>query len=262
MEAITSRANARVKAAAALHRRKGRRATGRHLVEGPTIVAEALAAGVVETVYGLPEALETLQLAGEVQRVAVTEPVLDRLAATPSPQGVVAVARTETAQPADLPADGLLVVLHALADPGNVGTVLRTADAVGATGVWLTPSCADVFSPKAVRAAAGSTYHLPVVVDTDLEALLDHAHGQGRPVVGLDAHAAGSVLDLEGPVALVLGNEAHGLDPADRARLDDLVAVPMRGRAESLNVAAAAAIAMYAAAGELRPQRPVGRRPR
>jgi RNA methyltransferase, TrmH family len=262
MEAITSRANPRVKAAATLHRRKGRRESGRHLVEGPNVVAEALAAGTVEAVYALPDVLAELQLPDGVEGVAVTEGVLDRLAATASPQGMVAVARTTPARPDDLPADGLLVVLHALADPGNVGTVLRTADAVGATGVWLTPSCADAFSPKAVRAAAGSTYHLPVVVDADLGMLLEHAHGQGRRVVGLHAHATASVLDLEGPVALVLGNEAHGLDPADRARLDEVVAVPMRGRAESLNVAAAAAIAMYAAAGELCRERPVGRPPR
>jgi RNA methyltransferase, TrmH family len=254
MEPVSSRANPRVKAAAALHRRKGRLAAGRHLAEGPNVVAEALRAGVVETVFGLPEAMATLVTPDEVERVAVTEPVLDRLADTPSPQGLVAVVRTVTVEPADLPVDALLVVLHAVADPGNVGTILRTADAAGAGGVWCTPTTADPFSPKAVRAAAGSTYHLPVVVGADLEELMAHAHGHGRRVLGLDAHADASVLDLgdDGPVTLVLGNEARGLDAADRRALDGTVAVPMRGRAESLNVAAAAAIAIYAAAGGLR----------
>jgi RNA methyltransferase, TrmH family len=93
-----------------------------------------------------------------------------------------------------------------------------------------------------------------VVVAATLEELMAHAHGHGRRVLGLDAHADASVLDLgdDGPVALVLGNEARGLDAADRRALDGAVAVPMRGRAESLNVAAAAAIAIYAAAGGLR----------
>jgi RNA methyltransferase, TrmH family len=254
MEPVSSRANPRVKAAASLHRRRARREAGLHLVEGPNVVTEAIRAGVVETLFGLPEALERLQPPEGVAVVPVTGPVLDRLAGTSSPQGVVAVARTRTAAVDEVPAEGLLVVLHEVADPGNVGTILRTADAAGAAGVWLTPASADVFSPKAVRAAAGSTYHLPVVVDVELGALVDHAHATGRRVLGLDGGATASILELDDghPVALVLGNEAHGLDPTARARLDGVVAVPMRGRAESLNVAAAAAIAIYAAAGELR----------
>jgi RNA methyltransferase, TrmH family len=254
MEPVTSRANPRVKAAAALHRRRARREAGRHLVEGPNVVAEAIDAGVVETLFGLPDAIERLRPPDGVTTIPVTAPVLERLAGTPSPQGVVAVARTVTAAPDEVATEGLLVVLHEVADPGNVGTILRTADAAGAAGVWLTPASADVFSPKAVRAAAGSTYHLPVTVDVELGVLVDHAHATGRRVLGLDGGASSSVLELDDdlPVALVLGNEAHGLDAGARARLDALVAVPMRGRAESLNVAAAAAIAIYAAAGELR----------
>jgi RNA methyltransferase, TrmH family len=254
VEPLTSRTNPRVKQAAALLRRKGRRETGLHLAEGPNAVAEALAAGRVTTLFALPEAAARLHVPDDVEVVPVTEPVLDRLADTPSPQGLVAVVQSVVASPRDLPDHGLLVVLHEVADPGNVGTIVRTADAGGAVGVWLTPTSADPFSPKAIRAAAGSTYHLPLVVDEGLDALLDRARGQGREVVGLAADAAGSVADLDAtrsPVALVLGNEAHGLDAETLAVLDGTVAVPMRGAAESLNVAAAAAVAIYAAAGAL-----------
>jgi RNA methyltransferase, TrmH family len=254
VEPVTSRTNPRVKAASALQRRRTRRETSRHLTEGPNAVGEALAAGYVETLFALPGAWEGLDVPADVEVVEVTGPVLERLADTPSPQGVVAVVRSVVADPTDLPGDGLLVVLHEVSDPGNVGTILRTADAGGAVGVWLTPTCADPFSPKAVRAAAGSTYHLPVVVDGDLERLVDHAHGCGRRLHGLAANAPASVTDLDArraPVGLVLGNEAHGLDAAALDVLDGTVAVPMPGAAESLNVAAAAAIAIYVAAGAL-----------
>lgn len=252
METVTSTRNARVKAAAALTRRRERRATGRHLVEGPHAVTEALAAGAVETVFATPEALEDLgQLPTGVEVVVVADHVLAHLADTTTPQGVVAVAGDVTVGLEALPPEGLVVVLDRLADPGNVGGIVRTADAAGASAVVCTEGTADVLGPKAVRAAVGSTYHLPLVVGCDLAALAGVARGQGRRLLGLDAGADTSVLELAGehdPLVLVLGNEAHGLDAEARDVLDDVVSVPMRGAAESLNVAAAAAVAIYAAA--------------
>jgi TrmH family RNA methyltransferase len=258
VEPITSVRNDRVRAAAALGQRRERRRTGRHLVEGPNAVSEALTSGVVEEVFVTPElaALVADHHPGVEIRVVVDH-VLDRLADATTPQGVVAVARTEVVDLEQVVGRGLLVVLHEVADPGNAGTIVRTADAVGATAVVATAGSVDLFAPKAVRAAVGSTYHLPLVTDVELGAVAEAARRAGQPLLGLDAEGAIDVFDLERhapPLALVLGNEAHGLPPTATAHLDGTVAVPRWGRAESLNVAAAAAVALYAAArGTRRP---------
>lgn len=259
MTRLTSTRNERVKAVAALARRRERRDTGRHLVEGPHAVGAALAAGAVETVFvgpGGPSAADGLELPAGVEIVEVADHVLAHLADTTTPQGVVAVARDVTVGLDALPRDGLLVVLDRVADPGNVGGIVRTADAAGAAGLVCLADTADVLGPKAVRAAAGSTYHLPVAVEVALDDLVGLVRDQARRLVGLEAGADRSVLDLsaaEHPLALVLGSEAHGIDPRLRAHLDDRVAVPMRGAAESLNVAVAAGVAIYAAAVGLGP---------
>jgi RNA methyltransferase, TrmH family len=250
-EVITSVRNERVKEAAALARRKARRERGCHLVEGPNAVGEALGAGVVEEVFATVEAAEGLVLPEAVPLRVVADHVLERLADATTPQGLVAVARTRTAELAEVTGQGLLVVLHEVADPGNAGTIVRTADAVGARAVIATTGSVDLFSPKAIRAAVGSTYHLPLVVDVRLEEVAAACRAVGQPLLGLDAAGERSVFDLEShhdPLALVLGNEAHGLPPAAATVLDATVAIPRWGRAESLNVAAAAAVSLYAAA--------------
>lgn len=250
MTTLTSTSNPRVRELARLLRARDRREAGRHLVEGPNAVREALAAGVVDEVLHTDET----PLPGDPGDARVTQVsphVLARLTDATTPQGVVAVARTHTADLDQVVGRGLLLVLHEVADPGNAGTAVRTADAAGASGVVLTAGSVDPFAPKVIRSAAGSTYHVPIVVGVSLEQIADRARAAGQRMVGLDGGGATPVTDLEvdrGPVALVLGNEAHGLPDSAREHLDDLVAVPIHGRAESLNVAAAAAIALYAAA--------------
>ncbi len=251
MELVTSTRNERVRDAAALARRRVRRDTGRHLVEGPNVVAEALAAGVVEEVFATPEAAADLHVPDGVRVTHVADHVLERLSGSTTPQGIVAVARTDVAAPDAVVGRGLMVVLHEVADPGNAGAIVRTADAAGAHTVVLTRGSVDPFGPKAIRAAAGSTYHLPVALDIELAALAAACREVGQPLVGLDAAAERSVFELRRrppPIALVLGNEAHGLPAEARTLLDDTVAIPQWGAAESLNVAAAAAVALYAAA--------------
>jgi len=251
VEPITSTRNPRVRELAALHRRRERRDRAQHLVEGPNAVLAALAAGVVEELWATEEALAGLELPSGAPLVQVAEHVLERVADAKTPQGIIALARTPSVSLAEVVGRGLLVVLDAVADPGNVGTIVRTADAAGATAVVVTEGSADVFAPKTVRAAAGSTYHLPIVTDVALAEVVDACHAADQPVLGLDGSGERSVEYLEGnhaAVALVLGNEAHGLPEATRASLDGRVAIALRGRAESLNVAAAAAIAIYAAA--------------
>ncbi|MFP4234367.1 MAG: TrmH family RNA methyltransferase [Nitriliruptoraceae bacterium] len=247
-----------MRAARGLHRSRHRHATGRHLVEGPRAVVEALRAGLVEELYlDADDAAQLVATWGLTPRADapavhvehVTTAVLAAISDATTPQGVVAVARTRTAELGQIPA-GVVVVLDRVADPGNAGTVLRTADALGAAAVVLTTGSVDPFAPKTIRAAVGSTYHLPVVVGVSLAEVADHARATGRRVVGLDAGGGAGLEVLRaaaGAVTLVLGNEAHGLDAASRASLDATVAIELDPRAESLNVAAAAAIAIHAA---------------
>lgn len=242
---ITSTRNPRVQAARGLHRARERRERGLHLVEGPRAVREALAAGVVTEVFVAESTTITVDHHVEV----VADHVLDHLADATTPQGIVAVARSVTAR-LDAVGAGALVVLDRIADPGNAGTILRTADALGAAGVVLTAGSVDAFAPKTVRAAVGSTYHLPIVTDVALAEVAAAARASGRLLVGLDAAGAEPLEVLAGragAVCLVLGNEAHGLEPNAVALLDTTVAIALHPRAESLNVAAAAAIAIHTA---------------
>lgn len=189
--------------------------------------------------------------AGRVPVTVVSENVLQKLADTGSPQGVVALARTPRPSLDDVVSGVLTVVLVGVADPGNAGTVIRSCDAAGASGVVLTRGSVDPYGPKALRAAAGSTYHLPVVDDVGLDEVLGACRRRGITTVCLDGAGRSSVFTLERgdePVALFLGNEAHGTPDEVLTAVDDVVAVPIVGAAESLNVATAAAIAVYAAA--------------
>jgi TrmH family RNA methyltransferase len=247
---ITSTRNERVKAVAALHRARERRAAGRYLVEGPNAVGEALADGAVETVF-VTEALADDFRACDADVVEVSDHVLERLADSRSPQGVVAVARIERGDLHAVVGRGVLIVCEAVADPGNAGAVIRVADAAGAAGVVLTAGSVDAYNPKAVRAATGSITHLPIVTDVGIAEVLSACQEAGQEVVGLDAGGSVEVFDLEsrsGPVALVFGTEAHGLTPATLATVDRTVAIPRLGRAESLNLATAVAVTAYAAA--------------
>ena len=258
MDVITSPSNPAVRAARKLARPSSRaRAEGRFLLEGPEGIRAALEAGhVPDSLLATERA--AARHAGLVnqarQRGAlvtlVAEPVLSALAATTTPQGLVAVLPSVVRPLEALPASPRLVcVLAEVRDPGNLGTVLRAADAFGADAVVTTSGSVDPQSPKAARAAAGSLFHLPVVAGAPWPALATALRGRGLRLVGADPHATTTLerAPLDEPVALVLGNEAHGLPVQVAADLDLLVRVPLAGRAESLNLAAAAAVLLYEA---------------
>ena len=256
MDVITSPSNPAVRAARKLARPSARsRAEGRFLLEGPEGIRAALEAGhvperLLATERGAARHAGLVNLArqGGAQVTMVAEPVLAALAATTTPQGLVAVVPSVLRALDDLPAAPRLVcVLAEVRDPGNAGTVLRAADAFGADAVVTTRGSVDPQSPKAARAAAGSLFHLPVVAGAPWPELAAALRGRGLRLVGADPHAQRTVdaAPLDGPVALVLGNEAHGLPAEIAADLDLVVRVPLAGRAESLNLAAAAAVLLY-----------------
>ena len=257
----------RVKAVKALSKRPVRERTGRFAVEGPQGVREAVrwAASRVRDVYLTPEALEryTDDIA-EPARAAglrvheVTPEVLAAMADTDAPQGALAVVDTSTGS-LDAVLDAgprLLVLLTHVRDPGNAGTVIRGADAAGADAVLVSGASVDVHSPKVVRSTAGSLFHLPVVTGLDVPATLQRLAAHG--IRTLAADGSGSTLlpdaDLSVPHCWVMGNEAWGLDEAVRDACDEVVRVPIHGRAESLNLAMAATVCLYASAGQHDPR--------
>ena len=202
-----------------------------------------------------PELVAAASAAGVPWKRA-TAGVLNHLTDTVTPQGVVAVCQMPEPQQAEsvVTAESrLVVVLAQVRDPGNAGTVIRLADAAGADAVLLTAGSVDPFNPKCVRASAGSIFHLPVLPDAgDADAVIDGLRGHGLQVLAADGHGARGLDqlvddELGRPTAWVLGNEAWGLPEALRDACDAAVAVPIYGRAESLNLAAAA-VCIYATA--------------
>ncbi len=256
---ITSTANPRVVAAAKLVERKERQKQGRFLVEGLQALHMALDGGwePVEVFFceslftgpAAPALMERFARTGATL-VPVTAHVLERLSDREGPQGIVASFALRRFRLEDLnwrdPA--LVVVLDRIRDPGNLGTLLRTADAVGAAALLVLPPAVDPFDPRVVRASMGSLFNLPLIVAQDAEVALSWLRTRGTRLIGADAQrgvAWGTGL-WSGSVALILGNEAQGLAPDLVPLMTDWVRLPMYGKADSLNVAVAGGILMYA----------------
>lgn len=246
----------RVVRARALLRRPRRDADRLFLAEGPQAVREAREAGAVTEVFATTEAaLRYPELAGDRPSV-VTDRALASLADTRHPQGLVAVCRYVDVPLAEALGrrPRLVAVLAGVADPGNAGTVLRTADAAGAGAVVFTDGSVDAYNGKCVRASAGSLFHVPVVTGVRFADVADRLRAGGLRLLAADGTARrdlDALLDedaLSAPTAWVFGNEAWGLPEDLLAHADEAVAVPIHGRAESLNLATAAAVCLYASA--------------
>lgn len=228
------------------------------VVEGPTLALEALALGLhveLAVVEGnapiLDEVVAALHAVGLVVH-AVPDGTLARVLDVATPQPVALVVHVPPAR-WPLPVSTAVLALDAVADPGNVGTLVRTAEAAGAEAVVLGPGCADPWSPKVVRAAAGSGFRLPPAPVPDLAVELTRMADDGVLVLGTAVDGTPyDELDLHGPVAIVLGNEAHGLSAEVAATVGAHVAIPMAGGIESLNVATAGAVLAFEAARQRR----------
>jgi TrmH family RNA methyltransferase len=239
-------------------RRSSRHESGRFVVEGPVLVAEAVAAGWHCEAQFVAEAADGVVQPGVVGAGPVFElaaGVLDRVGSTETPQNPIAVVRMCDRGPAAdvLRAASFVVALDRIGDPGNLGTILRSAEAAGADLVVLTPGSVDPYNPKVVRASAGALFHVPVV-----EATLDDVASAGLALVGTSSHEAPgrtvqayTSADLTGRLAIVMGNEAAGL-PDDWTDTDGPIGrwltIPHRGRSESLNVAMATTVLVFEAA--------------
>jgi TrmH family RNA methyltransferase len=267
----------RVRAVRRLTGRSARLRERRFVAEGPQAVTEAVdatvaavAAGgspVVLELYATEDAaarfgpvLEAARLAGIPPRT-VTDQVLAAMSDTVTPQGLLAVCALVDVPLAAVVAarPSLVAVLAHVRDPGNAGTVVRAADAAGAGGVVLTDASVDVHNPKCVRASAGSIFHLPVATGVPLAQAVQALRAAGLTVLAADVAGTADLDDLQdaaghgegpldGPVAWVFGNEAWGLPDDALAAADAVVRVPVYGRAESLNLATAATVCLYASA--------------
>ena len=177
----------------------------------------------------------------------VAEGVLAKVLDTVTPQGVCAVAQVRMTALEDIATDGVVLVLAGVADPGNAGALLRSAEAAGASAIIFCDESVDPFAPKCVRAAAGSTFHVPVVSGGGSVPVLEHLGNRSVRRLGTGARdgLAYDRADLGPPLALVLGNEAHGIPPEVAEHLDGRLHIPMAGEVESLNVAVAGSVLLF-----------------
>ncbi len=257
---LTNISSDRVRSVRALSRRAVREREGLFLAEGPQAVREVVAhrpdavkdlyfdAGATGPDTGVVAAAEA---AGLITR-EVSHEVLAAMCDTKVPQGILAVCR-----PIDVVLDAvlelrprLLMILTNVRDPGNAGTVIRSADAVGADAVLLSDSSVDIYNTKVVRSTVGSLFHLPIVIGVPIPDLLERVRRSGLALLAADG-AGQSLLgdvDLASPHAWVMGNEAWGLGSDVLEACDDVVRVPIYGKAESLNLAMAATVFLYASA--------------
>ncbi|RYV52516.1 TrmH family RNA methyltransferase [Pengzhenrongella frigida] len=262
----------RVKAVRALSGRSMRQRTGRYLVEGPQAVREVVRFASVHELYVTAAAADRYSdvISDAHERGLPVHLASDEVVAAMSPdaQGLVAVANVSSATLDDVLASRptLVAILASVRDPGNAGAVIRAADAAGADAVVLTLESVDVHNPKTIRATAGSLFHLPVVTGIALDTVTDALRAAGLAVLAADgsgAHDLDDLLDVAGPAgagdrsaapdlaaptAWVFGNEAWGLPAHELELADAVVRVPIRGQAESLNLATAAAVCLYASA--------------
>ncbi|MFJ2258799.1 TrmH family RNA methyltransferase [Streptomyces sp. NPDC087844] len=264
----------RVSAARRLARRSFRGKERLFLAEGPQAVREAAAHRVasgpalVELFATVDAAERYADIVGEARDAGARlhladDDVIADISTTVTPQGLVGICRFLDTPFGEIVASRpeLVAVLAHVRDPGNAGTVLRCADAAGADAVVLTDASVDLYNPKSVRASVGSLFHLPVAVGVPVERAVQGLRDAGVRILAADGAGEDDLDDeldkgtMGGPTAWVFGNEAWGLPAETRALADAVVRVPIHGRAESLNLATAAAVCLYASARAQRARR-------
>lgn len=244
-------------AAVKLHRHVGRRRAARFLAEGPNLLEAALRRGVVSEVFATEDAAARFAalLAGTDVHL-VTERAAKALSDTVTPVGLVAVCRLPEVSLEQVlrTSPRLVAVAVETSEPGNAGTLIRLADAMAADAVILAGNSVDPYNGKCLRASAGSIFGVPVVEAPDITELIGELRGAGLRVFAttLDGEVSLDDADLSAPTAWLFGAEAHGLAQEVAALADARVTIPMAGSAESLNVAAAAAICLYQSARAMR----------
>ena len=240
---IQSRQNPKIKAVRSLLTAKGRKETGLHLIEGVRLVRDALQSGANIIDLFILQGLQVPDLGG-FPVTFVSEEVIAAITDSKSPQGIVAVVRTQSLELPSQYTGSFLLLLDNIQDPGNMGTILRSADAFGVSGVFLSSDCTDPFAPKALRSAMGSTYHLPIWKGNAESALKQMISEGYLPICG-HLQGTGTLPGQTEKIVLVIGNEGNGVRDSISSQCLRYK-IPMFGNAESLNASVAAGILMYA----------------
>lgn len=246
-QVVTSLQNPRIQKARRLQRASARRKEGRFLAEGPNAVAAALRSGAKVVDVFLEEGASIADQ-DALRPLLVSAGVMKAITDAATPQGIAAIVEIPDTSLEVLPADASLVlVLAEVRDPGNAGTLIRSALGAGAAAVIFSEGCVDPFGPKTIRSAAGALFEIPII-QAPLGDAIDALKAEGFEVLGTEPGGTPvHGIDLSGKVAFVLGNEAWGLSPKADALLDAKVGIPMPGALESLNVAVAGALLLFEA---------------
>lgn len=254
---ITNMQNLQIKSVAALQKKKYREEEGQFVIEGVRFVEEALQAEAdIVQIYYIAKAQEQDRAAVLLQRATnqgivvqeVNDGVMHKLSNTDTPQGILAVVKMPPQVSTVSQLQGLGLLIDGVQDPGNLGTILRTAHAAGVKQVWLTPGTVDVYNPKTLRSTMGSIFHLHIITIGE-EEFLHRAQVSGWQVVVADVTGQHPYyqVDMLQPTVVVVGSEAHGPSALLVERSNQVVTIPMPGQAESLNVGIAAGILLFEA---------------
>jgi len=259
LETITSNQNKMVKLAASLLQKKYRDESGLFLVEGIRLIEEAAKSDWrIECCFVTQSALTKERVVNKnIKLIQLSEVMLNKLTETEQPQGIVAIVQKKTHVITDaLPVDTvpLIIMLDSIQDPGNIGALIRTADASGCTGIILTQGCADPFSGKTVRASMGSLFHLPIISGIQSVEALSILKQNNVSVLATSLAARNLYYEanFKRPLAIVFGNEGSGVCEEVLQAADQLLYIPIMGKAESLNVAASAAVILFEATRQRR----------
>ena len=253
MREITSKENRIFRHALSLKRKKYRDQFGEYLIEGPNLLKEALKEGLwVETVFVRPVMTseeEDIISEGDLEKktYCLSEALFSELKDTETSQGIITVIRKPKFADPGISTGGNVIVLDRVQDPGNIGTLLRTADAAGFEMAVFLKGTADPFSAKVVRSACGSLFRMPIYFAENSDELVEFLHERGKRIIAtaMDADTAYYDADLEKNAAIIIGNEGNGIDPDLMKRADEKIMIPMAGNTESLNAAVAGGILMY-----------------
>ena len=254
---ITSSQNPLIKEIKSFRSRKNRSKKGLFIIEGSKLFFEALneeekiaSIFMSEQFLSTGESKEILAKAAarSIKTYALPDRLFKAISDTESPQGILAVIKARHRNINQLPTEGnLLVILETLQDPGNMGTIIRTADAAGFTGIIVSQGCVDVYNPKVLRSTMGSIFHIPLFFSDNLGETIQILKSKGSKIYA--AHLKGTSnyfqLDMHNDTAIIIGNESKGISAEIAALADELVKIPMIGKAESLNASVAAALLMY-----------------
>ncbi|MBU8905121.1 TrmH family RNA methyltransferase [Desertibacillus haloalkaliphilus] len=247
MNRIESHKNQRVKQWKKLHTKKGREQQGSVLIEGTHLIEAALQAeaDIEELIVDEQFSIPTGWVVDNVSVTIVTERVMKEISETETPQGIAAICKIEQTG-LDILAEGRYLFVDAIQDPGNLGTMIRTADSAGMSGVIVGSGSVDVYNSKVIRATQGSIFHLPVI-KKDLSEAIEVCKQQGLPVFGtaLEGGSSFTAIEPQQQFALIVGNEGEGVSKSLLEQTDQNLYIPIYGKNESLNVAVATGILLY-----------------